>query len=154
MKIGGFIRTEIDVHAQGSFAPFIGNNANAFQTRAEDDYITRARAYLTADVREQTSYGTLRGYLAAGWQFSTDDAPTLSLPAVQATGFTTHAGGGIATTFTGGGNSNVSILRAFIQLGGFTFGRRSTACRPTSSTKTLPVLASLPMATPNSSAMA
>jgi hypothetical protein len=42
MKIGGFIRTEIDVHAQGSFAPFIGNNANAFQTRAEDDYITRA----------------------------------------------------------------------------------------------------------------
>ena len=35
MKLGGFIRTEIDLHAQGSFAPFIGNNANAFQTRAK-----------------------------------------------------------------------------------------------------------------------
>jgi hypothetical protein len=126
MKLGGFIRTEVDWHAQGSFAPFIGNNANAFQTRAEDNYITRARAYLTADVREQTSYGTLRGYLAAGWQYSSDDAPTLSLPAVQASGLTNHAGQNISTTFTGGGNSNVSILRAFIQLGGFTFGKTAS----------------------------
>jgi hypothetical protein len=126
MKLGGFIRTEFDVHAQGSFAPFVGNNANAFQTRSEDNYITRARAYLTADAREQTSYGTLRGYVAAGWQYSSDDAPTLSLPAFQATGTSTHAGQAITNTFTGGGNGNVSILRAFIQLGGFTFGKTAS----------------------------
>jgi hypothetical protein len=123
MKIGGFIRTEWDVHAAGSFAVFT-NGANALQTRAEDNYVTRARAYITTDVREQTSYGTLRGYVAAGWQFTTDDAPTISLPGNQATGTTTHAGAGISTTFTG--NSNISILRAFIQLGGFTFGKTAS----------------------------
>jgi porin-like protein len=125
LKLGGFVRTEIDVHAAGSFAVFT-NGANAFQTRAEDNYITRARAYITTDVREQTSYGTLRGYIAAGWQYSTDDAPTISLPGTQSTGTTTHAGAGISTTFTGGGNSNVSLLRAFIQFGGFTFGKTAS----------------------------
>jgi hypothetical protein len=123
IKVGGFVRTEWNVHAAGSFAPFIGG-ANANQTRSEDNYVTRARGYITTDVREQTSYGTLRGYIAAGWQFSTDDAPTLSLPSVQATGSTTHAGGAINTTFTN--NSNISILRAFIQFGGFTFGKTAS----------------------------
>ncbi|MGB9390923.1 MAG: porin, partial [Xanthobacteraceae bacterium] len=74
IKIGGFMRTEIDVHAGGSFAPFV-NGANAFQFRSEDNFVTRARAALTADVREQTSYGTLRAYLAAGWQYTSDDGP-------------------------------------------------------------------------------
>src|SRR5690349_7002190 len=125
IKIGGFLRTEWDVHAAGSFAVFT-SGTNAFQTRAEDNYITRARGYITTDVREQTSYGTLRAYLAAGWQFTTDDAPTISLPGTQATGTTTHAGGAISTTFTGGGNSNISLLRAFIQWGGFTFGKTAS----------------------------
>src|SRR5690349_24549179 len=57
IKLGGFIRTEIDVHAGGSFGPFT-SGGNAFQFRNEDNFVTRARAYLTADVREQTSYGT------------------------------------------------------------------------------------------------
>jgi hypothetical protein len=127
MKIGGFVRTEWDVHAGGSFAPFT-QGTSALQTRAEDNYVTRARAYITTDVREQTPYGTLRGYVAAGWQFSTDDAPTISLPGVQATGTTTKAGPAITTTFAGGGgpNSNVSLLRAFIQFGGFTFGKTAS----------------------------
>ena len=119
IKIGGFLRTEWDIHAAGSFVPF-ANGANAFQTRTEDNYVTRARGYLTADVREQTSYGTLRAYLAAGWQYTTDDAPTISLPGTQATASST------TTTFTGGGNSNISLLRAFIQWGGFTFGKTAS----------------------------
>src|SRR5262249_46542301 len=115
-------------HAAGSFAPFVSNGAaGSFQTRAEENFVTRARAYLTADVREQTSWGTLRGYLAAGWQFTSDDAPTISLPGTQATGTISKAGVvNITSTFTGGGNSNVSILRAFIQLGGFTFGKTAS----------------------------
>src|SRR5262245_13062488 len=119
MKIGGFLRTEWNVHAAGSFAPFT-NGANALQYRAEDNYITRARAYLTADVREQTSWGTLRGYLAAGWQFSSNDPPTISLP-----GAAVGTGGGSATP-SNANNSNISILRAFIQLGGFTFGKTAS----------------------------
>ena len=121
MKIGGFLRTEWNIHAGGSFAPF-ANGANAFQFRSEDNFVTRARAALTADVREQTSYGTLRAYLAAGWQYSTDDPPTVSLPAA-AVGATT---GGGASALNGANNSNVYLLRAFIQLGGWTFGKTAS----------------------------
>jgi hypothetical protein len=117
MKIGGFLRTEWNIHANGSFAPF-ANGANAFQFRSENNYVTRARAALTADVREQTAYGTLRAYLAAGWQYTTDDAPTVSLPA-STVGVTGGAG-------ALNNNSNVYLLRAFIQLGGFTFGKTAS----------------------------
>src|SRR5262249_46089709 len=78
MKIGGFLRTEVNVHAAGSFTPFT-NGSNAFQYRGEDNYITRARGVVTFDVREQTNWGTLRAYIAGGWQYSSNDAPTLSL---------------------------------------------------------------------------
>jgi hypothetical protein len=91
------------------------------QTRTEDNFVTRARASLTADVREQTSYGTLRAYLAAGWQYSTDDAPTVSLP-----GTTALASSG-TNTFPGSSlNGNLYLLRAFIQWGGFTFGKTAS----------------------------
>ncbi len=119
IKLGGFLRTEVDVHAGGSFAPFV-TTGNALQTRSEDNYVTRARGYLTADVREQTSYGTLRAYLAAGWQYTSDDAPTISLPGVQV------LPSSASSTFTTGGNSNISLLRAFIQWGGFTFGKTAS----------------------------
>jgi hypothetical protein len=127
IKIGGFLRAEVNVHAAGSFAPFV-SNSNAFQFRAEDDYVARTRAALTTDVREQTSFGTLRAYLAAGWQYSTDDAPTVSLPSVTATGTTARAGFGTTSTFSGflGNNSSVYFLRAFIQWGGFTIGKTAS----------------------------
>jgi Porin subfamily len=125
IKLGGFLRTEWDIHAAGSFAPNV-SGANGFQFRAEDNYVTRARALLSWDVREQTGYGTLRAYAAAGWQYTTDDAPTVSLPGTQSTGTTTQLGAAIASTFTGGGNSNLYMLRAFIQWGGFTFGKTAS----------------------------
>src|SRR5215469_1015868 len=117
IKLGGFLRTEWNIHAGGSFAPFT-NGANAFQFRSEDNYVTRARAAITVDAREQTSYGTLRAYLAAGWQYTTDDAPTVSLPA-STVGVTGGAG-------ALNNNSNLYLLRAFIQWGGFTFGKTAS----------------------------
>ena len=120
IKIGGFLRTEWNIHAAGSFSTFLAGG-NAFQLRTEDDFVTRARGSLTADVREQTSYGTLRAYLAAGWQYTTDDAPTVSLPGVQATASSA------TTTFPGSSaNGNLYLLRAFIQWGGFTFGKTAS----------------------------
>src|SRR6516225_10250908 len=120
MKIGGFLRTEWNIHAGGSFAPFL-NGTNAFQFRSEDNFVTRARAAITVDAREHTAYGTLRAYLAAGWQFSTDDPPTVSLP-----GSCVATTGGGATPANCPNNSNVYMLRAFIQLGGFTFGKTAS----------------------------
>lgn len=118
IKLGGFLRTEWNFHSLGSFAPFV--NSNSTQLRTEDNFITRARASLTADVREQTSYGTLRAYFAAGWQYTTDDAPTVSLPGAQSVASAS------TTTFSAGGNGNLYLLRAFIQWGGFTFGKTAS----------------------------
>src|SRR5215471_6199165 len=79
IKVGGFVRAEIDWHAGTSFTPYF-NNANAQFFRGGDDFNTRARAVITVDAREQTEYGVLRSYLAGGWQFDTNSSPTLSLP--------------------------------------------------------------------------
>jgi Porin subfamily len=118
LKFGGFLRTEWDANAGGSFTPFFATNA--LQTRANDTLTTRARAVLTADVREQTAFGTLRAYFAAGWQQTTNDDPTLSLP-----GNIVGTAGGAATP-VGGNNSSTYLLRAFIQWGGFTFGKTAS----------------------------
>jgi hypothetical protein len=116
LKIGGFLRTEVDFHAGGSFTPFFATNG--LQTRANDATTTRARGVITLDTREQTSWGTLRSYIAGGWQYTSNDAPTLSLPgAVEGTA----GGAGVL-----GNNSNAYLLRAFIQWGGFTFGKTAS----------------------------
>jgi hypothetical protein len=121
MKIGGFLRTEWDVNAGGSFTTFTsGTNAQYYRTG--DQLTTRARGVDTFDVREQTSYGTLRAYIAAGWNYTSNDSPTLSLPGTQVA----MSGGGAAAAQAPNGNSNAYLLRAFIQLGGFTFGKTAS----------------------------
>jgi hypothetical protein len=74
------------------------------------------------DVREQTSYGTLRAYVAAGWNYTSNDAPTLSLPGTSVPA----AGGAAIAAGAPTANSNAYLLRAFIQLGGFTFGKTAS----------------------------
>jgi hypothetical protein len=117
IKLGGFLRTEWDFNAGGSFTPFFATNG--LQTRGNDTLTNRARAVLTGDVREQTSFGTLRAYFAAGWQQTTNDSPTLSLP-----GTSVGTAGGAATASQN--NSSTYLLRAFIQWGGFTFGKTAS----------------------------
>jgi hypothetical protein len=116
LKFGGFLRTEWDANAGGSFTPFFATNG--LQTRGNDTLTTRARAVLTADVREQSAFGTLRAYFAAGWQQTTNDNPTLSLP-----GNSEGTAGGAAAP---GNNNSTYLLRAFIQWGGFTFGKTAS----------------------------
>jgi hypothetical protein len=118
LKFGGFLRTEWDENAGGSFTPFFATNG--LQTRAQDQLTTRARGVLTIDVREQSAFGTLRAYVAAGWQQTSNDNPTLSLP-----GNIVGTAGG-ASTPVGGNNSSTYLLRAFIQFGGFTFGKTAS----------------------------
>jgi porin-like protein len=121
LKIGGFLRTEWDVNAGGSFTTFT-NGTNAQFQRTGDQLTTRARAVITMDVREQTSYGTLRAYVAAGWNYTSNDAPTLSLPGTSVPA----AGGAAIAAGAPTANSNAYLLRAFIQLGGFTFGKTAS----------------------------
>jgi len=121
-KIDGFVRAEIKYHAIGSFEPAI-NGANAQFFRAGDQVDTRARAGISLDTREQTEYGTVRAYLLAGWQYTSNDAPTLSLPgtAVPTTG------GAPTPGVTPNGNNNLYLARAFVQYAGFTAGKAISA---------------------------
>jgi hypothetical protein len=69
IKIGGYARAEggWDYNGSPTWGPL---NGNTFQ-RGTSNVTARARGYITADAREQTAYGTVRGYLAVG--LSTSD---------------------------------------------------------------------------------
>jgi hypothetical protein len=98
LKIGGLVRTEWNHNAGGSFEPTV-NQAPGYHTRATDTLVNRTRGLVSLDVRSQTEYGTLRSYVRAGWQW-TSNADTI-----------------------GGSSSAVYLDRAFIQFAGFTFGK-------------------------------
>jgi Porin subfamily len=96
IKIGGWVRAEYGWGQNGNFAwGFANNNVNNRSTNNSD---FRARGYITADARNQTEYGTVRGYIAVG--LSENE----------------HGGDVNASTA-------FSANRAFIQWAGFTFGR-------------------------------
>ena len=65
IKVGGWVRAEIaagTINGSMTWGPFAGNALN----RSTSNYAMRARGYITADVRNQTEYGTVRGYIAVG----------------------------------------------------------------------------------------
>src|SRR6202453_4916627 len=64
IKIGGYVRAEITDYSNGNMTqgPVQGN----INSRATSNFTMRARAYITADAREQTAYGTARAYIAVG----------------------------------------------------------------------------------------
>ena len=94
IKIGGWVRAEYAYGDNGNmtWGPFNGNG----NTRNTSNSTFRARGYITADSRNQTEYGTVRGYIAVG--INTNDL-----------GLNTAA-------------NQFSANRAFIQWAGFTFG--------------------------------
>ena len=98
LKIGGFVRTEWNHNAAGSFAVQT-NEAAGYYTRAADVLTNRTRGLFSFDVRSQTEYGTLRSYVRAGWQWTTN------------------------TDTIGGSQTTGYLDRAFIQFAGFTFGK-------------------------------
>ncbi len=64
LKMGGWVRAEYAYGENGSmtWGPFNGNSNN----RGTSNSTFRARGYITADARNQTEYGTVRGYIAVG----------------------------------------------------------------------------------------
>ena len=96
IKIGGWVRAEYGWGNNGNFTWGWANGNVNNRTTNNSDF--RARGYITADARNQTEYGTVRGYIAVGVSEN-------------------EHGGDVnaANTF--------SANRAFIQWAGFTFGR-------------------------------
>ena len=66
IKIGGWVRAEYGWGQNGNFA-WGWANANV-NNRTTNNSDFRARGYITADARNQTEYGTVRGYIAVGRQ--------------------------------------------------------------------------------------
>src|SRR5580692_7643018 len=66
IKVGGWVRAEAAYGVNGNmtWGPFNGNVNN----RTTSNEALRARGYITADVRNQTEYGTVRAYIAVGLQ--------------------------------------------------------------------------------------
>src|SRR5205809_5422010 len=58
IKIGGFVRTEWNHNAGGSFTTTVNESAG-YYTRGTDTLVNRTRGLFSFDVRSQTEYGTL-----------------------------------------------------------------------------------------------
>jgi hypothetical protein len=92
LKVGGWVRQEIGYGQEGSFtSPFFNNN---LQNRSTNNLDWRYKGVITADARNQTPYGTVRGYAAIGTSNNNDS----------------------------GGGTAVYAPRWFMQWAGFTFG--------------------------------
>jgi hypothetical protein len=102
IKVGGFVRAEVNFGAGGSFAPSFQN----WDARTTNTQAWRTRGGITADARSQTAYGTLRGY---AYLAATSD---------------NSIGGGAVTNGTGAtAYDRMYSPAAFIQFAGFTMGR-------------------------------
>ena len=74
IKIGGFIRAEMNFNSNGSYAPYTSIN---FDNIDSSRYYTRVRGLVSFDVRSQTEYGTLRGYVDMSTQDDMATAPAV-----------------------------------------------------------------------------
>jgi len=94
IKIGGWVRAEYVVGGAGSHSNFISGGGGLNTTGGTPDSYFRARTVISADVRTQTEYGTLRAYYRAGFTHDTNMVVGVLYPEM-----------------------------AFIQFAGFTFGK-------------------------------
>jgi hypothetical protein len=98
LKVGGYLRAEVDYNAAGTLTPAVGpgstNNRDNVNNRESSNVVQRTRALWTFDTREQTEYGMIRSYSRTGIQWSTGDS------------------------VNSGSNAVAYIDRAFLQFGG------------------------------------
>ena len=78
LKIGGYVRAETTYHSNGNFGA--GPDSNEVFMRQTSEWAMRARAYITADAREQSAWGTIRAYVAVG--VATTDTGATIVPAI------------------------------------------------------------------------
>jgi hypothetical protein len=102
LKIGGYIRTQVETQsAGGGIIAGSSTSAAGRQTRVDTNDINfRNRAVVSFDARTQGEYGTLRSYYRVGWEVTTPNGPNAA-----------------------GTTANSYWDRAFIQFAGFTVGK-------------------------------
>jgi len=109
LKIGGYVRAEVNLNAGGSFAVPATLNLNNRNAYFQD---WRSRAAITVDARSQTEYGTLRSYL---FMAATDDNSSR------------NSGNPAPGNLTGASAyTRLYAPAAFIQFAGFTAGKTAS----------------------------
>ena len=71
IKIGGYLRAEVNYHGGTGNGPFWSGDPGV-QDRYVNQYNDLARMALTIDTRTQTEYGVVRTFGQADFSFSTD----------------------------------------------------------------------------------
>jgi hypothetical protein len=123
IKIGGFVRAEVNVNAGGSFSV---HQSGAFGSPSDGGLdLWRTRAGVTIDTRSQTEYGTLRSYFIMASTADFDQTGNSSVVSgVLSPG--TYGGTGVGNNPGGTGRAPYTRLwsnAAFIQFAGFTAGK-------------------------------
>jgi hypothetical protein len=122
IKIGGYLRAEVDVHGGVSNAPFWSGDGAA-QDRYENQYNDLARIALTIDTRTATEYGVVRTFGQIDESFATEGVGNSI--GVQSSLNTAALQGAALANYAGAGYSGLEF--AFVQFAGFTFGKSASA---------------------------
>jgi hypothetical protein len=122
IKIGGYLRADLNINAGNSDAPFWSGDPGVHD-RFQNQYNDYARMALTIDTRTATEYGVVRTFGQGDFTFATEGAgnstgvqSSLASGNIEGLGFNNTPGGGYTV---------VEFL--FIQFAGFTFGKSASA---------------------------
>jgi Porin subfamily len=122
IKIGGYLRAEVNVHGGNSNQPLVSGDGGV-NTRYLNQYSDYSRMALTVDTRTATEYGVVRTFGQADFTFSTQGYSG----GMSNSNVTT---GNVLTGNTQNnyaGNGVLGVEYAFIQFAGFTFGKSASA---------------------------
>jgi hypothetical protein len=122
IKIGGYLRAEVNIHGGNGDAPLWSGDGGV-NTRYLNQYNDLSRFALTVDTRTATEYGVVRTFGQADFTYSTQGYGG----GMSNSNVTT---GNVLTGNTQNnyaGNGVLGVEYAFIQFAGFTFGKSASA---------------------------
>jgi Porin subfamily len=122
VKIGGYLRAEVNIHGGNNNQPFLAGDG-AVNTRYENQYNDYARMAVTIDTRTATEYGVVRTFGQIDQTFATEGVGN-SIN-VQSSLNTASLQGQALANYAGAGYSGLEF--AFVQFAGFTLGKSASA---------------------------
>ncbi|WP_076865920.1 porin [Bradyrhizobium mercantei] len=121
IKLGGYVRAELNVHSNGN-VDVPNSGAGGAQNRFSNAYSWRSREDLTIDTRTATEYGVVRTYFDSVFTWTSGGYSG----AGNGSTIYQSLGGTAAPANAGAGNvayGTVGVYYAFIQFAGFTIGK-------------------------------
>jgi hypothetical protein len=121
IKIGGYVRGDLNIHGGNSGAPFWSGDGG-MQNRYANQYNDYARMALTIDTRTATEYGVVRTFGQIDSTWATYGAGNSI--GTQSSVNSAALSGNMFPNVPGGGYTTPEFL--FIQFAGFTFGKSAS----------------------------